>query len=94
LPLFSREQEYGVEIIGYDPLLNNIESDFGIQAVYDLKNAKDIDGVMVTVTHDAFKEIGLDGFKKIMRSNPLLIDIRGMFRKEEAQRKGFHYKIL
>jgi hypothetical protein len=39
-------------------------------------------------------EIGLDGFKKTMRSNPLLIDIRGMFSKEEAQRKGFHYRIL
>ncbi len=87
-------EEYGVEIIGYDPLLTNIESDFGIQAVYDLQNAKDIDCVILTVAHNTFQGIGLDGFKKIMRSNPLLIDIRGMFSKEEAQRKGFHYKIL
>jgi UDP-N-acetyl-D-galactosamine dehydrogenase len=87
-------QEYGVEVIGYDPLINNIESDFGIRAVYDLEDAKDIDGVIVTVAHNAFQGIGLDGFRKIMTSNPLLIDIRGMFSKEEAQRKGFHYRIL
>ncbi len=26
-------KEYGVEILGYDPLLNNIEQEFGIKAV-------------------------------------------------------------
>jgi UDPglucose 6-dehydrogenase/UDP-N-acetyl-D-galactosamine dehydrogenase len=87
-------EEYGVEITGYDPLLSNIETDFGIPAVYDLEDAKDIDCVIVTVAHSAFREIGLDGFRKIMSRNPLLIDIRGMFSKEEAQRKGFHYRIL
>lgn len=87
-------KEYGVEVIGYDPLISDIEKDFGIPAVDDLEDAKDIDGVIVTVAHNAFRQTGLDGFKKTMSSNPLLIDIRGMFSKEEAQRKGFHYRIL
>ena len=87
-------KEYGIEITGYDPLLSSIEADFGIPAINNLENANGFDCIIITVAHNAFKRIGLDGFKKIMTDNPLLIDIRGTFNKEEAQNKGFHYKIL
>lgn len=92
--IIKKLKEYGVEIMGYDPLLGNIEGDFGIQAVHDLDNIENIDCIIVTVTHNAFKNIGLDGFIKTMKSSPILIDVRGMFSKEEAQRKGVNYLTL
>lgn len=75
-------------------MLSNIENEFGIKAVRDLENTKDIDCVIFTVAHSVFDNIKLDNLKKIMSSTPILIDVRGIFDKEEAQKKGFHYKSL
>ena len=71
-------KEYGVKIMGYDPVLENID-DFGIQAVNDLKDAEGIDCVILCVAHNAFKKISLNDLKKIMKRQPILIDVRRMY---------------
>jgi len=53
-----------------------------------------LDAIILAVAYEAFKEITLDGLKGIMNANPILIDVRGFFDNEEAQRKGFCYKGL
>jgi len=72
----------------------SIENEFGVTAVRDLENTKDIDYVIFTIAHSVFDNIKLDNLKKIMSSNPILIDLRGIFSREEAESKGFHYKCL
>jgi len=111
---------YGVETLGYDPLLDNIEHEFAIKA-YDsslLTNSINalnsplprrerievrvnatsptnlIDCVILTVVHDAFKEVTLDKLKRIMNANPILIDVRGVFDAKEATENGFYYRGL
>lgn len=87
-------KEYGVAILGYDPLLENIESTFGIGEVKEFKSLSEIDGVVLVVSHKAFQPITLDTLKQITSNNPVLIDIRGFYDKEEAERKGFYYRLL
>lgn len=94
-------REYGVEIYGYDPLLNDIESEFGIGAYHSRLLTNDsrlstnnVDCVILAVAHDIFKAISLDQLKSIMAANPILIDVRGIFDREEAEGKGFLYKRL
>ena len=85
---------YGVEILGYDPLLNNIGQEFGIKALRNIEQAKGIDCIILTVAHDAFKQLTLYQLKQIMNNNPILIDVRGLFNQEQATRHGFHYRCL
>ena len=87
-------KEYGVEILGYDPLLNNIEVEFGIEALSTLEDISDIDCVILAVAHDNFEEISLKKLKNIMTNNPILIDVRGFWDGVEASRIGFQYKSL
>jgi UDPglucose 6-dehydrogenase/UDP-N-acetyl-D-galactosamine dehydrogenase len=87
-------KEFGVEVYGYDPLLDGIEHEFGIRAVSDIESLKGIDCVILAVTHKAFAEMTLEMLKSIMSSAPILIDVRGFFNKEEAERKGFYYRTL
>ncbi len=87
-------KEYRVEILGYDPLLNNIDQEFGIKAITNIEQAKGIDGIILTVAHDAFKQLTLRQLKQIMNSTPILIDVRGFFNREEAERQGFRYTTL
>jgi len=53
-----------------------------------------VDCLILAVAHDAFKKIALDELRSIMNDNPILIDVRGFFDKQEAKEKGIHYKTL
>lgn len=85
---------YGVELLGYDPLLGNVEGEFGIRFVSDIDSIAQIDGVILTVAHDAFSEISLDRLRGLMGDSPVLIDVRGVFSREEAEAKRFTYRTL
>lgn len=85
---------YGVELLGYDPLLGNVEGEFGIRFVSDIDSIAPIDGIILTVAHDAFSEISLDRLGGLMGDSPVLIDVRGVFSREEAEAKRFTYRTL
>jgi len=87
-------KEYSIDISGYDPLLNNVEQEFGIKVLSSLEFVSSIDCIILAVAHDIFSEITLDKLKSIMTTNPILIDVRGFFEATEAERKGFHYQSL
>ena len=87
-------KEYGVEVFGYDPLVDDVKNEFGIEIIDDVKNAKNIDCVILTVAHDVFRKITLEELKEIMNDSPILVDVRGMFDREEAEEKGFYYRSL
>lgn len=109
--LIKEFREYGVEIYGCDPLLDDIEQEFGIkpydislltsssqpsrhceqsEAILTSSNrllANDcrlsdsdsqlpaVDCIILTVAHDASKEITLDELKTVMNESPILIDV-------------------
>jgi len=85
-------REYGVEIIAYDPLLDDIEAEFGIKGTPSLEDISGIDCVLLTVAHDVYREITLDKLSRIMAKNPVLIDVRRFFQPEEAKKRGFYYR--
>ena len=87
-------KEYGVEMFGYDPLLDDIEDEFGIKVVTNLKESPKVDGVILAVAHKAFGEITVDSLKGIMNDKPVLIDVRGFFDSKEAAEKGLYYRTL
>jgi UDPglucose 6-dehydrogenase/UDP-N-acetyl-D-galactosamine dehydrogenase len=90
--LIEALKEYN--LFTFDPLLEKIEKSFDIKSVRRLSELKDIDCIIFAVVHDVFKEIGLEEFKAITRDNPLLIDVRCGFNREEAEKLGFKYITL
>lgn len=87
-------KQYSIDIFGYDPLLNDIEEQFGIKGLSSLEGISGIDCVILAVAHEAFKEITLDELKGIMNAKPILIDVRGIFNDKEAIRQGIYYCSL
>ena len=75
---------------------------FGVRALDDMLQITDhrllpegrMDGVIVAVAHDEFKEMKLEDIGKFMNAKPVIIDARGMFDGEEAKERGFYYKTL
>jgi UDP-N-acetyl-D-galactosamine dehydrogenase len=86
--------EYGVDIYGYDPLLNGQIAEFNVKEVVELKELKDVDCIVLCTAHKAFRQISLNELKSIMKPNPVLVDVRGFYSADEARQAGFYYKGL
>jgi len=86
-------QEYKCEVYGLDPFLCEKDIiDFSIK-MFNETMAR-IDCVIVAVAHDQFKMMTLDRIKGFMARDPILVDVRGLFKRREAEDKGFHYLTL
>jgi UDP-N-acetyl-D-glucosamine/UDP-N-acetyl-D-galactosamine dehydrogenase len=86
-------QEFKCEIYGHDPFLTNKDIENFHIKLYD-ESVKNIDCVIIAVAHDQFKTMTLDQIKGFMAKNPILIDVRGMFKRQDVENKGFRYSTL
>lgn len=91
-------KEYGINTFGFDPLLSNVEDEFGIKILESLERVTKFDGIILAVAHDIFKEAGheisLEKLETIMNTSPVLIDVAGYFDGSKALEKGFYYRTL
>lgn len=94
----SELAEYGVEIAGFDPLLNpnDFAHEFNMKLIKSLGEVKrnKVDGIIIAVAHSSFRKLSLEELRKMQGKAPVLIDVRGIFEAEEARKAGFHYRSL
>lgn len=80
--IINELREYGVQVIVHDPIAESEEAvhEYGIKLV-DLKQIKDVDGVIVAVAHRSFLEMGLSELLKPLRDQKsgVLIDVKSIF---------------
>jgi len=80
-----------VEVV--DPLAeeNEVQREYGIK-LRQIENVIDVDAIIFAVPHKKFKNITLKDLKKIYKDDKLvLIDIKGMFNKKEAEDLNYLY---
>ena len=68
--------------------------EFGVKALDD--QDEKVACVIVTVAHDEFREMGLSDMARFMAmgETPVLVDVRGMFDRGDAERRGIYYRRL
>ena len=80
--IINELREYGVQVVVHDPIAESEEAvhEYGIKLV-DLKQIKDVDGVIVAVAHRGFLEMGLSELLKPLRDQKsgVLIDVKSIF---------------
>lgn len=89
-------KEFGVNIVGCDPLVGvkDIEDQFDINAVLDIENIKAVDCIILTVAHNQFKTLTMEKMRQIASDNPIFVDVRGVLDPDEVKRWGFVYRTL
>ena len=93
IDIINELKEYGIEIRVVDPLAEKIEvqREYGIK-LSKFENITDVDAIIFAVPHERFKSISLKDLKKIYKDDKLvLIDIKGMFNKKEAESLNYLY---
>lgn len=93
--LVKELKEFGIEVLGCDPLSENelVEKNFGV-GNYSFGKIGKVDAIILVSPRREFKDIGLDGLKEKLNDPPILIDLKEMFDKEEAEKKGFIWEGL
>ena len=79
--IINELREYGVQVVVHDPIAESEEAvhEYGIKLV-DLKQIKDVDGVIVAVAHRSFLEMGLSELLRPLRDQKsgVLIDVKSI----------------
>ncbi|MFO8109578.1 MAG: nucleotide sugar dehydrogenase [Thermoplasmata archaeon] len=91
--LIKELKEFGVEVYGHDPLLSDEDIE-GFGAKPRGMDGSKVDCIVMTVAHRQFRGLSPGDLKEYMNENPVLIDVRGMFNREECERQSIEYVKL
>jgi len=82
-------KESGVFVYGYDPLLSEDEVRIdGLEFLSDPEEMKGrFDGVILAVPHEEFRAMEPERMLGLMEENPVLVDVKGVFRDEIDPKK-------
>jgi len=93
IPIIRALLDAGAEITAYDPV--GMESAKGIltdvtfaKGIYQA--AENADALAIVTEWDEFRSLDLKQLKDLMKE-PILVDLRNIYRRNEAEREGFRY---
>ncbi len=86
-------EDYGIRVIIHDPLADSDEARHHYRLkLTDLQDIHHMDAVVLAVSHDDYLQMGLERIGKFCNeTDPLVIDVKGVFNNEEAQTLGIDY---
>jgi UDP-N-acetyl-D-galactosamine dehydrogenase len=96
IDIYNELKEYSIKPIIVDPQADQEEAlhEYGIK-FNDIKDVKNMDAVIIAVSHDEFKSLSIDMiqsfYKNVPNTNKVLVDIKGILNKKEIESFGFNY---
>ncbi len=93
IDIINKLKEDGVNIEVVDPLAeeSEVQKEYGVK-LNKIEDVTDVDAIIFAIPHEKFKNITLGDLKKIYKDDKLvLIDIKGMFDKKEAEDLNYLY---
>lgn len=86
-------EEYGIEVPIVDPVADKEElwHEYGLK-LSEMEDIKNVDTLIFAVSHDKFKPLTLESLKSLYNNNKhVLIDVKGLFDRKEAEEMNYIY---
>lgn len=93
IDIVNELSEYGITPVIADPVADQAEAyrEYGIEFL-QIESITDMDAVIVAVAHDDFAALTQDDIGKLYRDDSrVLLDIKGMFKRNEYEAAGYRY---
>lgn len=93
IDIINELSNYDINPMIFDPVANknDLLKEYNIQTV-NWKSIDNLDAVIIAVPHNMFEKINLSELKELYRHDmPVLIDIKGIFDRDEAQKNKYLY---
>lgn len=94
--IVKRLSEYHIKPLIVDPRADSEEAfkEYGVELV-DFDEVHDVDCIVFAVAHDEFKNISFEEIDNLYKKQPseakVLIDIKGLFKKDDLESRGYSY---
>ena len=93
--LIARIQEFGVRVVGHDPLADDAEIrdsfEIEVQPEFDPSG---FDGIVLATPHDVFLPLNLEQLADQLAPDPVLVDVYGTVDGPHSREIGFAYYTL
>ena len=98
LDIKAELEEFGVSVLVHDPLADPAEArhEYCLELT-PLEGMRDLDAAILAVAHEEYLRMGLQGLRASFAGpgpdtgKALLLDIKGLWKREEAEKAGFSY---
>lgn len=92
IDIINELREYGVEVFVHDPyaIKDEVRKEYNIELLKDLDNLQ-VDGIIAAVKHKEYIDMGINGLRGIAKNPCILVDVKAIYNKEEAEEYGFSY---
>jgi UDP-N-acetyl-D-galactosamine dehydrogenase len=91
IDIVAELEEFGCEVVVHDPYADALEAkrEYGID-VQPRERFKDLDGLIIAVAHDAYRNYPLEDFVSVFRpgANKVVADIKGILDRTRARAHG------
>lgn len=93
IDIYNELNEYGVEPYIHDPHASHkdVSAEYGIRLMQTPEDESSYDGIIVAVKHREYADYSMEYLKGLCNSNASLIDVKGIYRKDEALLAGLNY---
>lgn len=90
--IINELREYSISPIIVDPVADALEAkhEYGI-SLSNINDLTNIDALIVAVAHDEFKKITINQIDKMLGNSKVIIDIKGIFNKNEFEKNTYIY---
>ncbi len=96
IDIVNELREYGIEPIIADPIADSSDAkrEYGVEFT-DISEIKDMDAVIIAVSHDEFANMKLSDFDKLFKNVPnnkkVLVDVKSILNRKEVENAGYVY---
>jgi len=87
-------RDYGIDLYAHDPCVSAEEAPAGVTVVHSLADVEDMDAIIVAVGHDEYLAMSVDDLRRMSSGDPVLVDIRRLYSRKDAEAVGFYYRTL
>ncbi|MFA4971028.1 MAG: nucleotide sugar dehydrogenase [bacterium] len=91
--IISELRDFGCEVHVYDPHADHreVHEEYGIKMLANPADSAPYDGVVVAVKHRQFRELGIEGIKKLAGRSAVIADVKGLYDRTQADECGLNY---
>ena len=93
IDIYNELKEYGVEPYVHDPHASHddVSAEYGIKLIQTPEEKYPFDGIIIAVKHREYADYSMEYLKGLCNSNASLIDVKGIYQKDEALKAGLNY---
>ncbi len=91
--IINELRDFGCEVHVYDPHADHreVHEEYGFKMLASPADSAPYDGVVVAVKHRQFRELGIEGIKKLAGGSAVIADVKGLYDRTQADGCGLNY---